>query len=181
MHAEYRRSVAKWTKEAMVRKAKHGYVCGGSVFGYDNVRVNGHVERQINEAEAEVIRRIFKMSAEGAGYSRIAKELTADRAPAPTPRKKETSVAWSPSNVREILHRPLYRGEVIYNKTRRRAPDGATTFAKRPESEWLRVTRDELVIVGPDEWTATQTRLRSLRTHVVQVGVQNTRAVRRHR
>src|SRR5262245_15285544 len=41
MNAEYRRQVAKWTKEAMVRKAKAGYVAGGSVFGYDNVRVDG--------------------------------------------------------------------------------------------------------------------------------------------
>ena len=46
----------------MVRKAKAGHVTGGRVFGYDNERVNGHVERRINEAQAEVIRRIFTLS-----------------------------------------------------------------------------------------------------------------------
>ncbi len=180
MNAEYRRQVAKWTKEAMVRKAQQGYVCGGKVFGYDNVRVNGHVERRINDAHAVVIRRIFAMSLDGAGYSRIAKELNADGAVAPTPRKG-TPVGWSPSSVREVLHRPLYRGEVIYNQTRRRDPDGTTTWASRPESEWLRVQRPELCIIPKDTWTTTHARLRSLRTHVAQVGVQNTKAVRRHR
>jgi DNA invertase Pin-like site-specific DNA recombinase len=52
MNAEFRRQIAKFTREAMERKAKAGHVTGGSVFGYDNVRVNGHVERRINESQA---------------------------------------------------------------------------------------------------------------------------------
>ena len=40
------------TYDAMSRKAQAGHVTGGRVFGYDNVRVDGHVERRINEAEA---------------------------------------------------------------------------------------------------------------------------------
>ena len=65
MNAEYRRQIAKWTQEAMVRKAKAGHVTGGRVFGYDNVRVDGHVERRINEPEADVVRRIFDLCAAG--------------------------------------------------------------------------------------------------------------------
>ena len=42
-----------------------------------------HVERRINEAEAAVVRRIFELCAEGAGLTRIAKQLNAERAPAP--------------------------------------------------------------------------------------------------
>jgi DNA invertase Pin-like site-specific DNA recombinase len=48
--AEYRRQVAAWTYEAMARRARSGFVTGGRVFGYDNVRVDGHVERRINSA-----------------------------------------------------------------------------------------------------------------------------------
>ena len=59
MNAEYRRQIARWTREAMVRKAKAGHVTGGRVFGYNNVRVDGHVERRINKREAAVVRRIF--------------------------------------------------------------------------------------------------------------------------
>src|SRR5262245_14370599 len=166
MNAEYRRQIAKWTHEAMLRKARSGYVCGGSCFGYDNLRVDGHVERRINESEAAVIRRIFALCAEGMGYSRIVKLLNADRAIAPTPQRGQPS-GWSPSNVRAVLHRPLYRGEVIYNQTRRRNPDGTGTYATRPQSEWLRVDRPELRIVSAEAWAAAHARLQSLKTHVV--------------
>ena len=56
MNAEYRRSIAKWTQEAMLRKARARHVCGGAVFGYDNIKTEGHTDRRINEAEAAVIR-----------------------------------------------------------------------------------------------------------------------------
>src|SRR5262249_43973430 len=55
MNAEYRRQIAKWTYDAMLRKAAAGHVTGGRVFGYDNVRVEGHVERRINDEEAAVV------------------------------------------------------------------------------------------------------------------------------
>lgn len=35
--------------------------------GYGNVRVDGHVERRVNEAEAAIVRRIFEMYAERFG------------------------------------------------------------------------------------------------------------------
>lgn len=66
---------------------KAGHVTGGSVFGYDNVRVNGHVERRINEEQAAVIRRIFALCAAGTGYTRIAKQLNAEGAVAPRSRR----------------------------------------------------------------------------------------------
>ncbi len=59
------------TYDAMARKAKAGHVTGGRLFGYDNLDVRdasgrrSHVERQINETEAVVIRRIFALSVEG--------------------------------------------------------------------------------------------------------------------
>src|SRR4051794_25251467 len=54
------------TYDAMIRKARAGYVTGGRVFGYDNIEVLGpsgdraHVTRRINEDEAAVVRRIFE-------------------------------------------------------------------------------------------------------------------------
>jgi hypothetical protein len=52
--------------DAMTRKAAAGQVTGARVFGYDNREVLGasgqrsHAERQINEAEAGVVRRISR-------------------------------------------------------------------------------------------------------------------------
>jgi DNA invertase Pin-like site-specific DNA recombinase len=69
------------TYDAMIRKAKAGHVTGGRLFGYNNVEVLGadgkrsHVQRQINTAEAAIVRRIFELSAAGVGQNRIARTL----------------------------------------------------------------------------------------------------------
>ncbi len=83
MNAEFRRQIAKWTYEAMERKARAGYVTGGRVFGYDNVRVNGHVERRANEVEANIVQRIYELYATGHGLPTIAHTLNADGASCP--------------------------------------------------------------------------------------------------
>ena len=49
----------------MDRKFLAGYVTGGRLFGYDNVKVNGHTEQRINDAEARVVRRIFELADSG--------------------------------------------------------------------------------------------------------------------
>jgi len=57
------------TYDAMLRKARAGHVTGGGCFGYRNVDITAargqrsHVERQIDDEQAAVIRRIFELSA----------------------------------------------------------------------------------------------------------------------
>ena len=146
MNAEYRRQIARWTREAMVRKAQAGHVTGGKVFGYDNVAVNGHVERRINEAQAAVVRRIFDLR--GGRHGLHADRETVEREAAPAPRPQQSAPAgWSPSSVYEVLHRPLYRGEVVWNKTKSGTPRARPRPSARPESEWLRSTAPDLRIV----------------------------------
>ena len=164
-NAEFRRSIAKWTTEAMVRKVKAGHVTGGKVFGYDHVKVDGHTERRINESHAEVIRRIFALCASGTGYTRIAKQLNAERAVAPRPQQARPA-GWSPSTVNEVLHRSLYRGEVVWNKTKKRDAAGRTAPTTRPEAEWMRFDRPDLRIVSDEAWHAAHARLGGIRTQL---------------
>jgi DNA invertase Pin-like site-specific DNA recombinase len=123
--AEERREAAERTYDAMVRKARAGHVTGGRLFGYDNVEITdvsgkrSHVERRINETEAAVIRRIFELSAAGHGVKAIAKMLNADSAPSPRAQCGR-SQSWAPTSVREALHRDVYRGEIIWNQTKKR-------------------------------------------------------------
>ena len=106
------------TYDAMFRKAKAGHVTGGRVFGYDNLEIFGlsgersHVERRINQLEADVIRQIFEWCANGEGLKAIAKRLNAGGARAPRTQQGRSN-GWTPSSVREVLHRPLYRGEIV--------------------------------------------------------------------
>ena len=147
------------TYDAMVRKAKAGHVTGGRVFGYDNVDVVGpngersHVRRQINEVEAAVVRRIFQLSAEGAGLTRITKTLNDEGAAAPRSQQGRPK-AWVGSSVRAVLLRPLYRGEIVWNQTRKRDGWGQSNRADRPASDWLRVEAPELRIIDENLWAA---------------------------
>ena len=155
--AEYRRFVTRQTSDAMFRKARAGHVTGGRVFGYDNVRVNGHVERRINEGEAAIVRRIFERSAAGDGLATIASELNADGVPA-----TRSATGWAPGTVRAILLRDLYRGEIVYGKSKKRDADGARHQRPLPESRWIRVPAPELRIVSPEIEAATAARRASM-------------------
>ena len=81
MHREQAR---ERIRAAMRRKAERGQVAGGGVYGYWNVRLDGHVEREIVPPEAETIRRLFTEVADGAGYVKVAKWLDAESVPSPT-------------------------------------------------------------------------------------------------
>jgi site-specific DNA recombinase len=118
--------------DAMMRKARAGHVTGGRVFGYDNIEIlNGlgkrsHVERRINPTEAAVVRRIFELAKAGHGLPRIAKALNDTRAARPAGRLVSIVCARG-------LHRPLYRGEIIWNRSRKRDRWGVKNQTARPE------------------------------------------------
>jgi hypothetical protein len=59
-----------------------------------------------------VIRRIFREIAEGRGYAKVAQGLNANRVPCPTGKR------WPMTCVRELVFRELYRGRLVYGKTR---------------------------------------------------------------
>ena len=162
------------THDALVRKARAGYVAGGSVYGYDNVEatvhdaVTGkpkrlHVERRINDAEAAVIRDIFEKAAAGWGTRRIAHDLNARGVPAPPPRRTGRPRAWAPSTIYAMLTRSLYRDEVVWNRTRKRNAWGIKRQTGRAESEWVQLEVPTLRIIPEPLWQAVRERFRDTR------------------
>jgi site-specific DNA recombinase len=163
--AEMERELARTrTREALRRKAAHGHVAGGKVYGYRNVdiahvagdgrKARDHVERAIVPAEAAIIRRIFQEIAEGRGFSRIAKGLNAEAVPCPARGR-----GWATSGVRELVLRDLYRGRIVWGKTRWVDRGGTKVKQDVPASEWLTLERLELRIVDEDLWRAAHARL----------------------
>jgi hypothetical protein len=67
--------------------------------------------------------------------------------------------SWAPSSVREVLYRELYRGVVIWNKTRKRDRWGQTKRQNRPATDWLRVAAPDWRIVPDALWSAAHARL----------------------
>ena len=160
--SEMEREKAKQrTYDAMLRKAKAGHVTGGKVFGYDNREVLSaeghrlHVLRVVNPKEAELVRQIFDMSAGGLGITRIAKQLNAEGIPAP----RQSPRGWAPSAVREILYRPLYKGEIVWNQHEKIVRGGTKKRRQREEKDWIRIEAPDLRIIAPDVWESVQARL----------------------
>ncbi len=132
-----REKTGQRTHDKLLQKARALHVVGCSVYGYDNVDVCGpdgtrqHVIRKINAEQRAVILRIFEMyAAEGIGIHTIAKSLNADGVPPPRGDRR----GWGGSCIRAILHRPLYRGTIVWNKTKAVVRNGTSASIRRPES-----------------------------------------------
>jgi site-specific DNA recombinase len=164
-----REKARQGTYDAMQRKANAGHVTGGACFGYGNVEIIGidgkrsHVERQIDPSEAETIRRIFQLSAEGYGFKAIAKRLNAEGTPSPRAQQGR-SQSWAPTSVRSVLFRALNRGQIVWSQTRKRDTWGRTNQTRRPEREWICRAAPDLQIVTDAEWVAAHARLTAARS-----------------
>ena len=126
----------------MFAKARAGHVTGGRTYGYNNLRVNGHVEHRVNTAEAAVVLRIFTAYAAGQGLKAIAAGLNADRVPA-----LRSASGWAPGSVRAILLRETYCGVKVYGKSKKRDADGARNQRPVSEARWLHTEMSELRII----------------------------------
>ena len=107
------------TREALARRAAAGHAIQQPCYGYRNEPVfeggrRVHVKRVIEPAQAAVVKRVFEMTGGGAGPLTIADTLNAEHVPAPKPRglKVPRPPMWTAPGIRDMLHRPIYRGQV---------------------------------------------------------------------
>jgi len=72
----------------------------------------------INQAEAEIVRRIFQLYGQGIGFKNIASLLNAEGKPAPydAVRAKPRGRGWSSSTIRAMLRNERYVGHFVWNK-----------------------------------------------------------------
>ncbi len=96
------------------------------------------------------------------GKTRIAKTLNAEGALSPRAQQGRPH-AWAPSSVRAVLYRHLYKGVIVWNKTKKRDAWGRRRQRPRPESEWLTVEAPQLQIVPDKLWEAAHARLEATR------------------
>ena len=65
--------------------------------------------------------------------------------------------------MREVLHRELYRGRVIWNRTEKRDQWGQKRQRRREPSEWITLDAEHLRIVPEALWQEVQARLAAVR------------------
>ncbi|MFY9561208.1 MAG: recombinase family protein [Terriglobales bacterium] len=156
----YVKELAKKTHRGLEGAFLRGLHAGGRCYGYRNMPVEGGVRLEIDEREAAVVRRIFEMSAHGMSLKTIAATLNAEKVPSPRPRATSLHATWAPTAIREMLRRDLYRGRVIWNRSRFiKVPGTNKRVARpRPRSEWRISERPELRIISEELWKAVQAR-----------------------
>jgi hypothetical protein len=140
---------------------------GGKCYGYRNVPIE-HLSKtmkygrpavlgvrlEIIDEQAEVVRRIFNMSTDGAGYGEIARQLNRDGVPGP--RHKH----WSRYSIFEMLRNERYHGIHVWGRTKKdRNPETGKKVAREaPSSGQRRVEVPEWRIVPEELWRAVQER-----------------------
>jgi site-specific DNA recombinase len=149
------------THDAMLKKARARHVTGGRVYGYDNAEIidptsgkRARVDRIVNPAQADIVRRVFALYADGWGLTRIAKSLNDEGIPPP-----RGGNGWAPSALREMVRRPLYRGEIVWNKSKKTHRGGTKKQIPRPADEWERISAPELRIISDSLWDTVQAQI----------------------
>lgn len=188
MNEEFLRDLAEKTHRGLEGQARKGYSTGGLPYGYRTRPVQdargqviGH-ERVIHEAEAEVVRRIFRLAAGDEGARPLSSREIADllnregvappgsRWPNRTVRQGTT---WSYTAIighrrlrKGILNNPLYVGQVVWNRSEwmRHPITKRFTYRIRPKDDWIEREVPELRIVPQDLWNTVQARLSAFRS-----------------
>jgi len=109
--------ISQRVSSALGDRFERGEPVGGRCYGYRDGKVAAD--------EARIVRRIFRLRAEGKGLLQIAKELRDDgvktaRAGLPNRFNQKSTGLWHPSQVRVILRNERYRGVVKYAGAERR-------------------------------------------------------------
>jgi hypothetical protein len=161
---DYTEKVSVNTREKKFDKARiqsqHG-IADGRVLGYRNVGPVKQRQRVVDPDEKVLVVRIFEMSADGMGYLKIATTLNREGVKNPTGQDRSNATKrsdqFSASGIKAILGRELYRGKLVYGRTRNRwTPDGRK---KERAEELVTVERPDLRIIEEPLWRAAHQRM----------------------
>lgn len=159
--------LADKTRRGLKRRAVKGKSAGGNAYGYTVLRqftaegepIRG--DREINEHEASIVRRIFQEYASGISPKKIAEQLNEERVSGPR------GGPWGTSTIhgnRErgtgILNNELYIGRLVWNRLQYLKDPDTGRRVSRPKSGDELVVTDvpHLRIVDDQLWRAVKLR-----------------------
>jgi site-specific DNA recombinase len=153
------RAEVRRIRERMMRgrkeKARQGKKTGGAApLGYRNPPP-GDPKRgvlQVVAEEAELVRRIFREIAAGAGLRSLAERLTAEGVPAPR------GIRWGKTTIRRMLENRAYLG-ISANGVWRASADSSTFRLDVTHPEAILVEGAHEAIVSPAMWEAARAQL----------------------
>jgi site-specific DNA recombinase len=160
--------------EGVIRDGRHA---GGRAYGYSIVP-GSPGELVIDDAQAEIVRRIFARFVAGATPRAIAAELNADRiAPPRGARWNASTINGNNARGHGMLLNELYVGRIVWNKVRMvKDPTTGKRISRINAKEQHRITEaPQLRVIDDATWNAAQA-IKLKRSHL---GAPQSRAPRR--
>lgn len=170
MNALWRKDHAEKTRRGMRGIVLEGRAAGGLTYGYDVVKVfdgEPRGRRTINQAQAVIVRRIFREYADGRSAMGIAKALNREGIAGPRGRD------WAASTINGqsgrgtgILNNELYIGRLVWNRLRYLVDPDSGRRQSRPlrrVGDLETVDVPHLRIVDDELWQAVKARQESIR------------------
>src|SRR5215472_10777142 len=145
-------------------RARQGRIPGGLAYGYRVIAerdASGGGRRQIDEAEATVVRRIFQNYAAGISPRAIAKQLNDEGVPGPSGREwRDTTIRGQVDRGTGLLNNSVYIGRLEWNRTAYVKNPRTGRKVARVNRQELREITDvpELRIIDDDLWQRTKAR-----------------------
>lgn len=171
MNALFLKDLAAKTHRGLRGRVTAGKSAGGLCYGYKALRqTDAHgdpvrSDRAIDEAEAQIISRIFRMFAEGHSPVAIAKALSAESIPGPEGRAgRDTTVRGHAVRGTCILRNELYVGRLIWNRMHfvKDPATGKRVSRVNPPEQWVTEDVPHLRIIDPHLWTRVQSQARDV-------------------
>lgn len=168
MNALFLKDLAEKTRRGMRGRVEKGKLAGGLSYGYRVVRSeNGeHGCREIDDAQAAVVRRIFSEFAAGRSPRQITARLNRERVPGPGGRPWcDTTLRGHASRGTGVLRNELYIGRLVWNRQRyTKDPLTGRRIARlNPRTQWIIREVPHLRIIDDELWYRVQARLNAIR------------------
>lgn len=173
-----RKMSATRTRDALRSLARDGFATGGRTYGYRSVEDGTHKRLVLDEAEAEVVRTIYRRFASGESPRQIAAGLNAEGIKGPTGGTwRQSTIAGNRLRGTGILANPKYVGESSYGKrefrldpqVELRRPARFGDGDRRPEKDWVKHDDAKLRIIDDALWARVQTRFDEIESHTAAI------------
>lgn len=168
MNDEYARDISNKVRSVLMTKSLNGEWVGGTCpYGYKKNPDNIH-QLIIDEEEAPVVRKIFKMALDGFGHIKIARFLNDNgilcRKEVQRRKKYKLSMSsedeeivyhWSTSTIGKMVTSEIYIGNLVWNRT------GSISYKNhrqiyKPKSEWVIVEGTHEGIISVEDFNKIQ-------------------------
>ena len=153
-------------KKSLKNKREDGLFMGSfASYGYERDE-EGH-KLVIDPVAAEVVKKIFKMYAEGFGYHRICEYLNNNNIPPRSVYKKQKgskfvcsncdleTVRWNSDTIAQMLKNEVYIGNLVQGKTTHVSYKNHKK-KKVAEKDWCRIENAHEAIIDMDTWNKVQ-------------------------